>query len=43
MPIIDPNDLVGRTFLLTQEHVQRLRARIVKALDYYEGDLQRDY
>ena len=40
MPIIDPNDLVGRTFLILQEDGQRLRARIVKAIDDYEGDLQ---
>ena len=42
MPILDPNDLVGRTFLIPQEDGQRLRARIVKAIDDYEGDLQRD-
>ena len=40
MPIIDPSDLVGRTFLLPQqEDGQRFRARIVKALDDYESDL----
>jgi hypothetical protein len=40
MPIIDPNDLVGRTFLLPQqEDGQCFRARIVKALDDYESDL----
>ena len=42
MPIIDPNDLARRTFLILQEDSQRLRARIVKALDDYEGDLKRD-
>ena len=42
MPVIDPNDLVGRTFLILQEDGQRMRARIVKDLDDYEGDLQRD-
>jgi hypothetical protein len=40
MPIIDPNDLVGRTFLLPQqEDGQCFRACIVKALDDYESDL----
>jgi hypothetical protein len=40
MPIIDPNDLVGCTFLLPQqEDGQHFRARIVKALDDYESDL----
>jgi hypothetical protein len=40
MPIIDPHDLVGRTFLLPQEEDgQRFRARIVKALDDYDSDL----
>ena len=42
MPVIDPDDLVGRTFLLNKEDGQRLRARIVKALDDFEGDLARD-
>ena len=42
MPILDPSDLVGRTFLLNKEGGQRLRARIVKALDDYEGELRRD-
>ena len=36
MPILNPNDLVGRIFLLLQEDGQQLRARIVKALCYYE-------
>ena len=40
IPILDPNDLVGRTFLILEEDVQRLRARIVKDIDDYEGDLQ---
>jgi hypothetical protein len=40
MPIIDPNNFVGHTFLLPQqEDGQRFRARIVKALDDYESDL----
>ena len=43
MHVLDPKDLVGRTFLIAQEDGQRLRARTVKAIDDYEGDLQRDY
>jgi hypothetical protein len=40
MLIINPHDLVGRTFLLPQqEDGQRFCARIVKALDDYESDL----
>jgi hypothetical protein len=41
MPIINPHDLVGRTFLLPQQkdHCQCFCARIVKALDDYESDL----
>ena len=42
MPVIDTNDLVGRTFHLNKEGVQRLRARVVKALDDFEGNLARD-
>ena len=42
MHIIDPNDLVGKNFPILQEGRQCLRDRIVKALDNYEGDLQRD-
>ena len=42
MPIIAPSGLVGMTFLISQEDIQRLRARIVKVLDEYDGDLQRD-
>ena len=41
MPILDPNDLVGRTFLMKQDS-QHLRATIVKAMDDYDGKLQRD-
>ena len=33
---------MGSTFFIPQEDGQRLRARIVKALDDYEGHLQRD-
>jgi hypothetical protein len=40
MPIIDPHDLVGRTFLLPQqEDDQHFQACIVKALDDYEFEL----
>ena len=42
MPILGPNDIVGRAFLIPQEDVQRLRARIVKAIDDHDGKLQRD-
>ena len=42
MPILDPNDIVGRIFLIPQEDGQLLRATIVKAIDDYEGNLQRD-
>ena len=41
MPILDPCDLVGRSFLLNKEDGQRIRVRIVKVLDKYEGDLRR--
>ena len=41
MPLIHPKDLVGRTFLPDKEGSQRLRNRIVKALDIFEGDLVR--
>ena len=42
IPILDPSDLVGRTFLLDKEDGQHIRARIVKAIDDYEGDIARD-
>ena len=42
MPILDPNDLVRRTFLIPLEDIQLLRPRIVKTIDDYEGDLHRD-
>ena len=41
MPILDPNYIVSRTFLIVQEGGQHLRARIVKAIDDYKRDLQR--
>ena len=42
MPVIDPDDFVGRTFLLKKEGGQCLRDRVVKSLDYFEGNLARD-
>ena len=33
MPVFDPNDIMGRKLLLDKECGQRLRYRIVKALD----------
>ena len=39
MPIIDPQDLMGRTFLLDKEGGQCLRDRIVKSVYDFEGDL----
>ena len=43
MPIIDTSDLVGRTFLTpVNEDGQRLRARIVKAVEDYEDDNLKD-
>ena len=42
LPILDSSDLVGRTFLAHKEDGQRLRARIVRALNDYKGDLARD-
>ena len=41
-PVVYPKDLVGRTFLIDKEGGQRVRARIVKALDAFEGYLARD-
>ena len=43
MSILDPKDILRRAFLILQEDGQRLRAIIVKAIDNYEGELQRDY
>ena len=42
MHVLDPNDLVGRNFLILQEDDKLLRARIVKDIDGYDGKLQRD-
>ena len=33
VPILDPSNLVGRTFLVNKEEEQRLRARIAKTID----------
>ena len=40
--VLDPNDLVGRNFVIPQDDGQRLRARIVKAIDDYDRKLQLD-
>ena len=42
MSILKPNELVGMNFFISQEDGQRLRARIVKAIDYCHGKIQRD-
>ena len=42
MPIIDPSDLVGRSFLRTEEDGQRLRVKIVKAIETYEDELHKN-
>ena len=42
MPIIDPSDLVGRSFLRTEEDGQRLRVKIVKAIETYEDELRKN-
>ena len=40
MHILDPNDLLERTFFIPQEDGQRLRAIIFKDIDDYDGKLQ---
>ena len=41
MPIMDPQDLVGRTFLLDkQEDGQRFRARIIEAVNAHEDNVK---
>ena len=41
MIIIDPEDLVGRTFLLEkQEDGQRFRARIIEAINLHEDKVK---
>ena len=42
MPIIDPSDLVGRSFLHTEEDGQRLRVKMVKAIETYEDELNKN-
>ena len=42
MSASDSNVLVGRSFLANKVGGQRLRDRIVKILDAFEGDLDRD-
>jgi hypothetical protein len=43
MAIVDPNDLVGRTFLMPpQEDGQRFRARIVRAIEEHEKGLAQE-
>ena len=42
MPIIDPSDLVGRSFLRTEEDGQHLRVKIVKAIETYEDELHKN-
>jgi hypothetical protein len=43
IPVVDPNDLVGRTFLMDeQEDGQRYRARIVRAIEDHEANLAND-
>ena len=43
MPVFDPSDLVGRTFLMDpKEDGQRARARIVEALEDHEADLEQN-
>ena len=41
MPIMNPEDLVGRTFLLDQqEDGQKFRARIIEAVNAHEDKVQ---
>ena len=43
MPVFDPSDLVGRTFLMNpQEDGQCFRARIVQALEDHDADLEKN-
>ena len=41
MPLIDPLDLVGRSFYKDMEDEQRLRVKIVKDLEACEEDLEK--
>ena len=42
MPIIDPRNLVGRTFLIDKEEGQRLAVKIVQAINDQKGNLARN-
>ena len=42
MTIVDPQDIVGRTFILDKGGGKHLRDRIVKSADDFEIDLARD-
>ena len=42
MPIIDPSDLVRRSFLRTEDDGQRLWVKIVKAIETYEDELNKN-
>ena len=42
MHVIDPGGIVWSSFLLDKEHGKRIRTRIDKALDEFEGDLAQD-
>ena len=42
MPILDPRDHAGRSFLLRKEDGQSLMTRTFKSFDEFEGDLSRD-
>ena len=41
LPIVDPSDLVWRSFLRPEEDGQRLRVKIVKAIEAYNDDLDK--
>lgn len=41
-PIIDPSDLVGRSFLRTEEDGQRLCVKIVKVIETHEDELDKN-
>ena len=41
MPIIDPEGLIGRTFLMDQqEDGQKFRARVLEAINYHDKKVQ---
>ena len=43
IPVFSPNDLVGRTFLTDeQDNGERLRARIIEALEDHETDMEQN-